>query len=213
MEKHQRFKELIAIYLKAKDDKDVDSVVERFLGIIGNREADFEVFRETLIAEQLGDRALYLMKKVGLKIEFVPEASPKDKLGHVVYRGTNLAPDDVYKKSMKHEFGTKSVFRHKLETGSSIYISTSRSLKIALEHACRFNPNERWVYKIDAAGGICTRYFMRPVPDPHEEEVIFESIKLSQVIGVGLALDENSMKSGFLSLEEYQKTLVTNGCA
>jgi hypothetical protein len=156
-----------------------------------------------------------LLTEIFKRIDVIPETASYPPKSHFVYRGESLSPAQVIANGgFSRTGGSQSIYQHKQVTGSSIYVSTSTSLQIAMEHSCRFSP--KFVYRIRAKGGICVNSFLDPMKfHSVEEEVVFPyRITLEQVDAVACAKNFNTMETDFYPMYrhfEFMMELVARG--
>lgn len=196
--------ELILSHANAANQQHADSIVSSIVNKINCNPAELESFKNIIFKHDLLNKYPGLVYKIYEDLEFLPSPSDKDELPEYVYRGANTSPAQLINAGGFTANGsTKSILRHKKETGSSIYVSTSKDLNIAIEHACQYPL--KWVYKLDSANGICTTAFLAPINlHAMEKEVIFRyEIPFSQVKEVAVASGWGKLATEFYPLNEH----------
>jgi hypothetical protein len=149
-----------------------------------------------------------LLNEVFTRINFIPDAASYPPKQEFVYRGEALSPVQIIANDgFFRTAGTQSIFMHKQITGTSIYISTTTNLKIALEHACQFP--SKFVYRIRATGGICVNSFLAPTEfHAVEEEVVFPyHIPYQQIDAVAYAKNWDTLETKFYPMDQHIKLI------
>lgn len=202
--------QLVVAYLQVPIDDDAgrQAVVDRIATIIIKDISKLGELLQCLPATGLQPAESTLLYKVHEALEVVPPASDPSVLPQFVYRGEELSPIQVIiNNGFSQKSGTKSILRHKMDTGISIYVSTSKDIHIAMEHACRFSP--KFVYKIRSTGGICTSEYLKPIEfHSVEQEVVFPyELPASQVMEVAVARDDRTLATGFYSMADHESLI------
>lgn len=134
-----------------------------------------------------------LLARILSSISCIPNPNDFTPASRNVYRACADLPSHVRLHGLTACGESLSIFKHKMLTGSSIYVSTSKSLDVAIEHAKarRFSH----IYEISSVGGIdCAKWFF-PIPEIHsdEQEVVFpHMIPEKQVLRVANIKDPHS---------------------
>lgn len=195
-------RDLLLEYQNAKHDESKIKILNEIMKMVANTNSGLDILKRCIYDVGHSNKFNSLLYYVFGRLDFIPEPTDIEKLPRVVYRGTEIPPSQVIKNDgFKKKYGSKCVLKHKKETGSSIYVSTSKNIKIAMEHACQFP--SKWVYKIVPLGGICTSSFFDPFDYYRmEEEVIFPyEIPLSQIKEVAIARDWDNFETDFYPLQ------------
>ena len=132
------------------------------------------------LAHQLPELRRYCMHILSL-IDEVPDQTQHKPTVEFVYRGCLESPTEVASKGLNlgpRDNPTKSIVEHKRNTGSSVYVSCSKDLEIAVEFAQSLEnkyTRSAYIYQIRALDGIDCQSWFAPVVEFHaeEKEVLF----------------------------------------
>lgn len=197
-------RELILEYSFGRDEKRDDEIVTAIVDTIITTPSRLCTFKKDLAAYGDLSKLNAICRKVFLRLELIPEVTDTKQLPSVIYRGERYNPKQIIEAGgMFRGGGTKSILEHKETTGSGIYISASKNLNIAIEHAVQYPMG--WVYKIKSVGGICVNSFLEPFGGHlrMEEEVVYPyKVSLENIISVGLSVKWEEMATEFYPLSE-----------
>jgi len=203
-------KELVSKLCLSLTDKDKTGALADIIKHINAHPLELEDLKLELKSELVAARwedgkdvsCLYTIMK---GLDYIPQKSSQSKLPMYVYRGDKKNPFEVVADGGFKALGkSKNIIYHKSFTCESLYVSTSKSLHIALEFAHSNNAN--WVYKIKSNNGICTNDFLTPVKlHQDEDEVVFPyEVQMSQIDGVAIVADLDSLATAFFPLNAIQ---------
>lgn len=178
------------------------AVVEDFIKAFGrNKQAERELFEQLcLLFSQDDTEARLCLERLSLCLDkaAIPVISHLQKyMGSIptpqqfpvvekyVYRGTQDGFHDVFQKGFVATGDDSHVVRHKSETGSSIYISASKQLQIAVEHAQA--STQGLIVCLRSEHAVDCKKWYAPVSESlaMEEEVFYvRQVPVSEIVGV-----------------------------
>lgn len=197
-------KSLIEDYRSRNTEENRTALASDIAKIIENDISKLKEFRGFILSNDQPLKDHDLLYKVFQALEVVPETSPKSFLPDYVYRGDRLSPLQMIQNGgITLSQGTRSILKHKMATATSIYVSTSKSLNVAIEHACQFPV--KFVYRIAPIGGICTNSFLSPIEFQNiEEEVVFPfQLPIDQIKEVAVAKGRDTLATEFYPMENH----------
>ncbi|MBD8570709.1 hypothetical protein IFT86_16935 [Pseudomonas syringae] len=200
-------KDLVNKLCLSLSDDEIAGAITAIVEHLNEHPSNLENLKVELIAA-LGKNGRYIacLYTIMKELDFIPPRSSQSKLPLYVFRGDKKNPFEVVAQGGFIAYGTsKNIVSHKFFTSESLYVSTSKDLSIALEFAHSHNAN--WIYKIKSDNGICTNDFLAPVElHQDEEEVIFpHRVPTSQIEGVAIVADLNSLATKFFPLDAVQE--------
>lgn len=203
------FSELLEDHFKDVQGTNFLSIGDKVAAAILSDPTKHATLQDKFLKIKTDSRDLAFLRHVYEKIEAIPSSNFPLETSAIVYRGTPTPPDMVLKNGgiSVPQIGTKSIMKHKSDTAGSVYVSTSESLGIALEHACQRQHEQKFVYKINASGGIRTNDYLAPLSIHNvEQEVVFAgTIPLRQILGVAYAVRVDKLATEFYPLEQVGK--------
>ncbi|APD92130.1 hypothetical protein BM525_19805 (plasmid) [Alteromonas mediterranea] len=168
------------------------------------------------------ERKEVLFSSVLQKITVPPEKSKAHDLPKSLYRGCSLNPLQLRRQNGYCRLdGERSLYKHQMATGRSIYISATSKLSIACEFAMqseRRGGGGHWVYQINPINASSCNDHLSPLRfHAGESEYVFtKHLPFEQIESVAWARNCDELETDFYSIDDAHyllRELVIKGIA
>lgn len=227
MDSNEKKSQIAFLTKKALDisvnDKELASLIEQTAATINDGGIElFKAFKQNfkdfrpLSIHQLFDgtappqdeRKEVLLSSVLQKITVPPEKSKAHDLPKFLYRGCSLNPLQLRRQNGYCRLdGERSLYKHQMATGRSIYISATSKLSIACEFAMqseRRGGGGHWVYRISPINASSCNDHLSPLRlHASESEYVFtKHLPFEQIESVAWARNCDELETDFYSIDD-----------